>query len=117
MNNATAITAMVAGIWTVYRHFEARSADRRRADFEAFHKMINSIPTSAQEQISPPVALATIYELRNYPQYFDVTSRILKLFETSIPKNLPEKSFASIAYKAMTDEIKRTLDYIGAQKG
>ncbi len=96
-----------AGIWTVFQYFAARSADRRRSDFEAFHKMIGSLPQGGSQPISPEAALASIYELRNYPAYFAVTRRILETYSARIPD---EEVFAMIKR-----EIVGTLEYIRAR--
>ena len=52
------VSAIAVAVWTTYKHFSARSADRRRSDFEAFHKMIESLPQGGTHTISPE-AIAT----------------------------------------------------------
>jgi len=102
------LSVTAAGIWTVFQYFAARSADRRRSDFEAFHKMIGSLPQGGSLSISPEAALASIYELRNYPAYFAVTRRILEMYSARIPDDE--------VLAMMKREIEGTLEYIRTQE-
>lgn len=100
------LSGAVAAMWAAYKYFASRTADRRRSDFEAFHRIVGSLPQGGSHPFSPEAALATIYELRNYPAYFDVTRRILEMYSARMPD---EREFAN-----MKREIKGTLDYIRA---
>jgi hypothetical protein len=98
-----------AAIWTVYQYFAARSAERRRSDFEVFHRMVGSLPQGGSHSISPEAALASIYELRNYPAYFAVTRRILEMYSLRMP--------GEGAFELMRKEIEGTLEYIQTHEG
>jgi len=98
------VSTVGAAVWTVYKYFSARSADRRRLDFEAFHKMVGSLPQGGSHTISPEAMLATIYELRNYPAYFTITRRILEMYSTRMPSDGE--------FTAIKREIEETLEYI-----
>jgi hypothetical protein len=101
--NATAISlifVMVGGIfaWIKFREY---LRDKR---FETYHKLIDELVdershSSGNLKLDRQVAI--IFELRNFPRYFEVTQRILKALKVTWKGN-----------KRLVDELEYSLNYI-----
>lgn len=69
-------SALFAGLWTVYK-FRDYSKDKR---FEVYHRLIKELVDeqgNPDKHIKLDRQIAVVYELRNFPKYFEVTKRIL----------------------------------------
>lgn len=73
----TSLSIISAGFWGILK-FRDHIRDKR---FKTYHELINWL---VNEQIQPDRKIkldrqiAVVYELRNFPSYFDVSKRILK---------------------------------------
>jgi hypothetical protein len=72
--------AFVTGCWGVWNYFNIKKAEEETRQFQAFHLMIKGLVMGEGHSPDPYVdqQLAVIYELRNFPQYYPVTLRILE---------------------------------------
>ena len=76
--SAISILSLLIGFFWIVIKFREYVRDRR---FKTYHELIDWL---VNEQINPDKKIkadrqiATIYELRNFPKYFDVSKRILK---------------------------------------
>lgn len=73
----TTISIIVGGFWAVIK-FREHIKDKR---FKTYHELIDELVNEqrqADRKIKLDRQIAIIYELRNFPRYFDVSIRILE---------------------------------------
>jgi hypothetical protein len=73
----TAISVIIGGLWALIQ-FREHIKDKR---FQTYHKLIDELVNEqlqADRKIKLDRQIAIVYELRNFPKYFDVSERILK---------------------------------------
>ena len=111
-SNATPLTilgAVVAFIWPVVQFVLVRRSENRSREFDAYHRLIRELvaPDPGTETIWVQRQIAVIFELRHFPRYYDVTTRILD--------QLRQKWFSDPDHKwpYVLEEIDLTLAYIG----
>lgn len=98
----TAVSAIVAGLWAVIK-FRQFLKDKR---FDTYHTLIQEL---VDEQLHPDRKIkldrqiAIVYELRNFPAYYPVSSRILR--------GLKETTWEGSDARVL-EEIDLTLSYI-----
>jgi len=102
--NATAIGAAVVFVFSVVQFVCVRNRESRQREFELYHLLVERL-------VSPNDAglllidrqIATVFELRHFPRYYECTTRILEGLKHDW--NRPE-------WARLTDEINLTLKYI-----
>lgn len=111
LKDYTPLLAVVAASFGAIKYFWDKRDDRRKQDFTEYHKLIKELVDVSEEGAAPKLnrQLACIYELRNYPRYFDHTlTNLGNLFEQWTKKG---------AAQALLDEINLTLTYIRKKRG
>jgi len=67
------LIAATGAIWAAYKHFDLKIREERRYEYKAYHELISSFTEgSALEK-----QIVILYELRNYPRYFEITRELL----------------------------------------
>jgi len=68
----TLIPTLIVGIWEYYKY-------KNEWNFKNYHKLIKELNQSdtPNESIKLYRQVAVVYEMRNYPKYFQITKRIL----------------------------------------
>jgi len=73
----TVISLIIVGLWALIK-FNEQIKDKR---FQTYHKLIDELVNEqlqADRKIKLDRQIAIVYELRNFPKYFDVSKRILE---------------------------------------
>lgn len=105
INIITFLSIVIGGFWGIIK-FREQLKDKR---FKTYHELIDWL---VNEQIQPDRKIkldrqiAIVYELRNFPGYFDVSKRILK--------GLQEQWKGGD--KRILNEIKLTIQYMEKNK-
>ncbi len=99
------ILAAPVGIWAVYK-FQKHLRDQR---FTTYHDLLDQLVNEQRypdRHIKLDRQVAIIFELRNFPEYFEVSKRILKGL----------KEDWSEGNKRAIEEINLTLDYMNSNR-
>lgn len=114
------VIALIAFIVPIYKYLLDREVQLQDARFKLYHGLIKSLVEPELQRVNvidPQTKLqhnvygkmmdrqiATIFEMRNFPEYFEVTERILN--------GLKNKWEAEGVYKPIINELCYTLTYI-----
>ncbi len=76
---AAGVGAAVAFVFSVYQFLSVRKRESRQREFDQYHGLIEKLvsPREGQAQVFLDQQIAVVFELRNFPRYFDVTERVL----------------------------------------
>ena len=101
----SAIGAMFAFIFGIYKYQIERKTTLFWKEFEVFHKLIKELvePETQGQTMKLDRQIAIVFELRNYTRYYPVSLRILKGLKGSWDK--PE-------LKRLIDEINISIEHI-----
>ena len=77
---ATVLLTLIAGVYKFWQFIDIKKDEERQKRYEIYHDFIKNLNQSDTpgENIKLYRQVAVTYELRNYPQYFDVSKRILQ---------------------------------------
>ena len=104
--------AVVTFLWPVIQFVLTRKREQRAAEFEIYHRLIRELvaPDPASGSIWIDRQVAAVFELRHFPRYYEVTTRILE--------GLKEKWSSSPEFKwpGLLTEVDLTLAYIQRHK-
>ena len=102
----SAIGAMIAFIFVVYKYQIERKTTLFWKEFEAFHKLIKELvePESGTQTMKLDRQIAVLFELRNYKRYYPVSLRILEGLKASWE--------TKEANERLVNEIKLTIIHI-----
>lgn len=69
----------IGGLFKFWQYVDLRRREERNRRFENYHELIKSLtqPDSPDLGIRIDRQIASVYELRNFPEYRDVTIRVL----------------------------------------
>lgn len=85
--SATIVVALIAAtppvialVVSTWRYIGDRRGQLRQQRFENFHKLVSDLVEGREEQPVPRLdsQIAVVFELRNYPEYREVSTRILE---------------------------------------
>jgi hypothetical protein len=97
--------AAVAFAWSIIRFVLDRQSELRSKEFDAYHRLIKELvaPDSETKVMWIDRQVAVVFELRHFPRYYEVSSRILK--------HLKEKWSldSDFKWKYLLDEVELTL--------
>jgi hypothetical protein len=101
----TIITIFIGGVWSFFK-FKEYLKDRR---FGIYHELIKELvePESPDKPLKLDRQIAIIYELRNFPEYYEVSKRILK----GLRENWEDKSV-----QRAIQEIDISLEYMESNR-
>ena len=97
--------AAIAFIWSVVKFMLVRQQDYEAREFETYHRLIKELVCPDPETKATWIdrQAATIFELRRFKRYYEVTSRMLR----SLKQNEGWSKDPRV-----TEEIDLTLSYI-----
>ncbi len=81
LNNYSSGVASMVAILAVFLAFLKFTEYIRDKRFNAYHELISRLvegKVNSNKEIKLDCQIATVYELRNFPKYFNVSKRILK---------------------------------------
>jgi hypothetical protein len=81
-SNAAALSiigAAVAFVWSAVQFILVRRKEQQAHEFETFHRLIKELvsPDPPTQVVWIDRQMAAVFELRNFPRYYEVTVRIL----------------------------------------
>jgi hypothetical protein len=93
----------------VYQFLSVRKRESRQKEFDQYHLLIERLvaPSQARQGIFLDQQIAVVFELRNFPQYFELTERMLEGLETEWVRTPGWEN-----YNRLIQEIGLTLRYI-----
>ncbi len=95
--------------WAVIRYIDLRSQEIRQKRFEVYHSLIKDFVqpdlTTGKTRLDRQIAIA--FELRNFPEYYELSLRLLQGLCESWKKE---------EFKRLTDEMGVTIEYIQKNK-
>lgn len=92
-------------IFSALRYINLRADELRFKKFEIYHRLIRQLvePEPGSDAVYIDRQIATIYELRNFPEYYEVSVRILRGLKESwagsplaLPRLLEEIDYAML---------------------
>jgi hypothetical protein len=104
------ILTLIPIAWVSYQYVLIKKEEERRVKFSTFHTLVKQLVEreSADQPMKLDRQIAVIYELRNFKEYFPVTSRIL----TGLREDWGPTYGPPDKRKRLIDEIDLTLEYI-----
>ena len=77
---ATFLVSLLSLAWSAWRFVEVRREEQAQRRFENYHKLIGELVGGVRtnQQMKLDSQIAVVFELRNFPEYGEVTIRILK---------------------------------------
>ena len=107
ISSGVSVGAVGAGMvfaFSVVQFVIIRSRESRDREFERYHLSIERLVSSGQKGIFLDQQIATAFELRNFPRYFECTQRILSGLKKAWGSNQ--------ANLRLIQEMDLTLSYI-----
>lgn len=103
--NATAVGAAVVFVFSVVQFVSVRKRESREREFEHYHLLIQRLVSPDEKgDVFLDRQIATVFELRHFPRYYECTSRILD--------GLKHTWGGRQEFLRLTEEIDLTLKYI-----
>ena len=104
----TVLLTLIAGVYKFWQFVNIKKHEERQKRYETYHDLIKNLNQSdtSGENIKLYRQIAVIYELRNYPQYFDVSKRILQGWFDSRDKKQREE------FSKLYDEMKLSIEFM-----
>ena len=98
-----AIPALISLAISVWRYTSDHRASHRQQRFENYHRLIHELVEGQENQKLPRLdsQIAIIFELRNYPEYRELSERILNGLKSFWPENIKNQR--------LHEEIRLTL--------
>lgn len=101
------LVSLATAWWAVWKYFDQRKNELNDRRFNSFHRLIKELVQATDGALSLDRQMAVIFELRNFPAYKDLITRILKNFLEAI-KNHDKSGI-------LTNEINETLTYFATR--
>ena len=101
--NLGIVGAAVAFIWSTTQQIIQRRTEARERDFQTFHKLVKDLvsPEGTDGKIWEDRQAAVVFELRNFPRYYEFTDRMLRRLRS-----------VWTPWPRLIEEIELTLDHI-----
>ena len=100
-----AVGSAIAFVVSVFQFLSMRKRESREREFDKYHALIERLVSPNKSgEVFLDRQIAVVFELRNFPRYFNCTQRILK--------GLREQWGAQKSWSRLTEEIGLTLHYI-----
>jgi hypothetical protein len=105
----TGVGAAVAFVFSVYQFLSVRKRESRQKEFDQYHSLIEKLvsPRQGQGQMFLDQQIAVVFELRNFPRYFELTERMLAGLHNSWLQTP-----GWVNYDRLIQELGLTLQYI-----
>ena len=94
--------------WQAWQYFDKKRQELRDRRFQAYHDLIRRLvePDDPQKTIYLDRQIAVAFELRNFPEYREVTLRILHGFKNTTWSGL------SGGQQRLLDEVNLTISFL-----
>jgi len=104
------LVVLIPLAYQAWQFLDQRKRELRDKRFEIFHRLIRDLvePPEGRDVIKLDRQIAIVFELRNFPEYEEVTERILKGLQEHWSKQTNE--FAD--YSRLIAEVDLTLGYL-----
>src|SRR5690349_13824700 len=76
--NVTAVGASIVFAFSVFQFVSVRKRESREHEFEQYHLLIQRLVSPDDKGIFLHRQIATVFELRHFPRYYECTRRILE---------------------------------------
>jgi len=107
--------SIISIAFSAYKYIAIRSREQRQKNFENYHNILKYVSAGNKEKddsMKLVSQLAYLYELRNFPEYKDITIRALISLITDWDKKEPDKNIKDQLIK----ESSLTLIALGYDK-
>ncbi len=77
----TILITLIAGVYKFWQFVNIKRSDALQRDYENFHDLVGKLVVDRQQEDGRPfidIQIASVYELKNYPRYYRVSSVILE---------------------------------------
>ena len=82
--NIGAVGAGIAFVFSAFQFLSVRKRESRQKEFDQYHSLIEKlVAPSHKEGLFLDQQVAVVFELRNFPRYFECTERILAGLKTA----------------------------------
>ena len=73
-------TGVAAGVFSVYQFLSVRKRESQQREFDQYHSLVEKLvsPGAGKPQLFMDQQIAVVFELRNFPRYFELTERMLE---------------------------------------
>ncbi|MFC4701585.1 hypothetical protein ACFO4O_15625 [Glaciecola siphonariae] len=85
----TAMAPLFTIAFSAFEYVSVENTYKKQLEFENYHFLISKF---SKEGVTSENAAAIIYELKNYPQYCEISLEILSTFEAAWTDSLPLKA-------------------------
>jgi len=101
-----AVGAAIAFVISAFQFLSIRKRESRQREFENYHLLIERLvaPDEKSGKIFIDRQIASAFELRNFPRYYECTERILS--------GLLQAWGGKEAYSRLTREVELTLEFV-----
>ena len=105
---ATGLFWFIYRIFKLFRYISEKHKEFNDNQFEKYHTLIKNLAQSDTpgEAIKLDRQIATVYELRNFPKYYEISIRILSGWINSRDKNGQKD------YNRLYDEMRLTINFM-----
>jgi hypothetical protein len=105
-----AVVFIVATAWSALRYISLRKCEIQHKRFKDYHSLIKDfVQPDASAHIFLDRQIATAFEMRNFPEYYELTHR---LFE-GLKK---QWTLQGVLDERLSEEMQRTIDHIEKRK-
>lgn len=105
------ITAFFTVLLPFMQYLSSKGREQRQQNFVNFHDKIMKTISGHEREARHDEQLAVIFELRNYPEYFPVSKRILSGHKAEL-----EAAAKNETSKSLISEINETLEYMNQNR-
>lgn len=107
--------AILIAIFPIWQYFDGKKKEQRQIRFENYHNKLIAGLSNIKKGFGLDQQIAIVYELRNYPEYYRITKRLLEGYKERLENDefsgllLPSETKSR---KRLVDEINLTIDFI-----
>lgn len=107
------LVTLISIAFSAKRYLNIKSREEEVSRFETYHKLLKTISKGSDEDgiLKLVSQIAYIYELRNFPEYKELTKKTLNKLKEEWSKNGPPNTQPSLK-----EAIDDTISYIEASK-
>jgi hypothetical protein len=105
--NATAVGTAIAFVFSVFQFLSVRKRESREREFDKYHLLIEHLVSPDEKgNVFLDRQIATVFELRHFPRYYECTDRILSGLKQSWSGR------REVDLSRLMREVDLTLEYI-----
>jgi hypothetical protein len=99
------LLALVPAVWTYIRYLGLKSKELQHERFKIYHGLIRELvqPDPPGQAMAMDRQIAVVFELRHFPEYFELTLRLLEGLRDT---------WVNHGFDRLTQEINSTIDFI-----